>query len=92
MKEKIYFEDNKLFGFLYEDKTVWNEKGERIAYLWNELVYSRDGNLIGSLEKNRLVIKSNRTHSLSAVSKLEKLGNSYSPTTPKIERTKRSRE
>jgi len=91
MKEKIYLEDNRLFGFLYEDGNVWNEKGERIAYLWNKLVYSKNGNLIGYLEKNRLVIKNNRTSLLSAVSKLDKLGNNYSPITPKIERIKRTR-
>jgi len=91
MKEKIYFEDNKLFGLLYEDGTIWNERGERIAYLWNELVYSKNGNLVGSLEKNKLIIKSNRTPLLSAVSKLDKSGNSYSPIIPKVERIKRTR-
>jgi len=91
MKEKIYLENNKLFGFLYEDGTVWNEKGERIAYLWNELVYSKSGNLIGFLKKNRLVIKNNRISLLSTVSKLDKLGNNYSPITPKIERIKKIR-
>jgi hypothetical protein len=91
MREKIYFGDNQLFGLLRSDGTIWNEKGERIAYLCNELVYSKDGYLIGFLEKGRLTIKNNRTPVLPVASRLDKSGTSCLPFAPKMERIKRTR-
>jgi hypothetical protein len=91
MKEKIYFEDNKLLGFLDEKGNIWSESGQRIAYLWNELVYSKNGNSIGYLKKGKVVIKNNRVSLISAVSKLEKSKEDFLSTTPRIGKVEKTR-
>jgi len=91
MKEKIYFEDNKLLGFLDEKGNIWSESGQRIAYLWNELVYSKDGNLIGHLKKGKVVIKNNRVSLIPAISKLEKSKEDFLSTTPRIGKVEKTR-